>query len=477
MSRIDPTLRTAAILLAVTVAVGAAAKLGAREAEPAPGHPGKLAREFRAPIGGPVRFSGALEGTAVLASADPHVRMELVIGADGARAGAAPRVPTDLVVVLDHSGSMAGEKLERARVAVRRLIEALGEGDRFALVTYSDGAAAPIPLGVVADRRPWLAIADSIQPAGGTNMSSGLDMALGMVDGARGAGRAPRVVLISDGLANQGDASREGLVRRAARAARGEYALSTVGVGADFDEGLMAALADAGTGNFHFLADAAGLDRILTAEFATARETVAASSRVVIEPAPGVEVVDAAGYPLAREANAVVFQPGSLFAGQERRIWVTLRVPAGAKGEIPLGRFALEYGGDGKRQRLAFDDEPRVAAVADEADYFAGLDAKSWERGVVVDQYNALRRKVAEAAKDGRERDAVTEIKHYRAALSAKNAKVGSEEVSRQLADVEQLEKRLEAAASGIAPMAPLETKELRARGYESGRPGAARQR
>ena len=82
-------------------------------------------------------------------------------------------------------------------------------------------------------------------------MSSGLDAAFAMIDVARTGGRTPRVVLISDGLANQGDASREGLVGRAARAARGEYALSTVGVGADFDEGLMAALADAGTGNFH----------------------------------------------------------------------------------------------------------------------------------------------------------------------------------------------------------------------------------
>ena len=473
MTRITTNLRIAAMLLIATLAIGTGARLGAKESTPISNPSTPLAREFRAQPAGPVHFSGALEGTAVLPNTDRHVRMELSIGADAAHFGVAARMPTDLVVVLDRSGSMAGEKIVQARAAVRALIEALGEGDRFALVTYSDGAQAAIPLGAAANRPNWLAIVDSIGTDGGTNMASGLDLGLAMIDGARSAGRAPRIVLISDGLANQGDASREGLVARATRAARGEYALSSVGVGADFDEGLMAALADAGTGNFHFLASAAGLDRILAAEFATARETVATGLRVAIEPADGVEVVDAAGYPLAREAGAVAFRPGDLFAGQQRRVWVTLRVPAAAAGVVSLGRFSLEYGAGGERHRLAFADMPRVAAVANEKDYFASLDAKSWERGVVVDQYNALRRSVATAVKDGRESDAVAEIQKYRADVAAKNEQVQSPEVTRQLVDAERLEKRMLDAASGAAPVSPMETKQLRALGYVEGRPGS----
>jgi Ca-activated chloride channel family protein len=467
-------LRAVAILLAATAAIGAGVRFGVhRDATAAPPPAGELARVFAAPGNGPVRFSGALEGTAVHATSDRNVRMELVIGANTAPDAIAVRVPTDLVVVLDRSGSMTGEKIEQARAAVRALVGGLGEADRFALVTYSDGVEIPIALGGVANRRAWLATIDATHADGGTNMSSGLDAALAMIDGARSAGRAPRVVLISDGLANQGDASREGLVARATRAARGEYALSTVGVGADFDEGLMAALADAGTGNFHFLASAAGLDAILAAEFATARETVATGVRVAIEPAPGIEVIDAAGYPLAREGAAVTFSPGTLFAGQERRIWVTLRVPASAAGTVPLGRFALAYGADGARRELAFAETPRVAAVAAETEYFASLDAASWERSVVVDQYNALRRSVAEAVKDGRERDALAEVQKYRADVARKNATVKSEAVVQQLVEAEALEKRMQDAASGAAPMAPMETKQLRALGYTEGRPGA----
>jgi Ca-activated chloride channel family protein len=474
MNRIDPRLRIAAFLLVATVAAAGLAKLAARDAAATTATAETLPLEFRAPAAGTVRFLGTLEGGAVLPQSDPLVRLELRIGAD-APGGVAPRVPTDLVVVLDRSGSMTGEKMERARAAVRRLVEGVGADDRFGLVTYSDGANVPIPLQAGAERAHWHRVIDAIQPEGGTAMSSGLDVALQMLQ-APVPGRTPRVVLISDGLANQGDSSREGLVARASRAARGEYALSTVGVGADFDEGLMAALADAGNGNFHFLADAAGLDRILEAEFATARETVATGLRVAIETPPGVTVVDAAGYPLAHEANRVSFQPGAeLFAGQERRIWVTLRVPADAKGIVSLGRFAVEYRENGERKRQVFESEPRVAAVVSETQYFSSLDAKSWERGVVVDQYNALRRSVAEAVAEGREKDAVAEVQRYRDQVAKKNEKVQSAAVAAQLAEAEELSKRLEDAASGALPMAPAETKTLKARGYDEGRVGARR--
>lgn len=468
-------LRLAVVLLALTAAAGAAARLADR---PGPAAlPADLPRSFRASAAGPVHFSGALEGTAVLAGQDGLVRMELVIGArDRAATGAPVRVPTDLVVLLDRSGSMLGEKIAHARTAVRALVETLGESDRFALVAYADGAEPVIPLASPgAARGRWLAAVDRLEPAGGTNLASGLDLALAIVDGARAEGRSPRVVLISDGLANQGDASREGLVGRAARAARGEYALSTIGVGADFDEGLLAALADAGTGNFHFLAGAEGLAAILAAEFATARETVASGLRVAIEPAEGVSVVDAAGYPLQTEGRRVSFQPGSLFAGQERRIWVTLQVPRGARGVVPLGAFAVDYAAGGERHRLAFAETPRVAAVTDERRWVESLDRESWERSVVVHQYNTLRRSVAAALKEGREQDALAEIQRYRDEVARRNEQVASPVVGRQLEEAAELEARVQDAASGLAPMAPLEVKQLRALGDAAGRPGSRR--
>ena len=201
---------TRRIRLAIAGALlGATALAGARAARVAPPEPGQPT-SVTAPGKGPVTFSGTLDRTSVLRGGDGVVRMELVMRAPGPHVEyAAMRQPTDLVIVLDRSGSMMGEKIEHARAAIRELVSHLGAEDRFSLVTYSDGVAVTIPLAQATEeaRRRWLSTIAAITAEGNTNMSSGLDTGLNLIEGSRNAGRAARAILISDGLANQGDAS------------------------------------------------------------------------------------------------------------------------------------------------------------------------------------------------------------------------------------------------------------------------------
>ena len=69
--------------------------------------------------------------------------------------------------------------------------------------------------------------------------------------------------------------------------------------------------------------------------------------------------------------------------------------------------------------------------------------------------------------------DAVAEVQRYRDEVAKRNAVVASPEVARQLDEAAKLETRLQDAASGAAPMAPMEAKDLSARGYAEGRPGS----
>src|SRR3989442_7536002 len=137
----------ASILLGLTALAGAAARAGRAVVSLLPG-----GTTYAAPGGGPVTFTGHLDRTSVLRGGDGLVRMELAIGGGTDVAERAARRPTDLVVVLDRSGSMEGEKIEHARAAVRELIGRLGVDDRFALVTYSDAAALAVPLAGADDR-------------------------------------------------------------------------------------------------------------------------------------------------------------------------------------------------------------------------------------------------------------------------------------------------------------------------------------
>lgn len=472
------TRRTPALLalalLGGTLALGAAA---GRIADPAPlGR--EPAKRFEATSSGPVHFSGHLDRSAVLAGGDGIVRIELALRADATGAASPARLPTDLIVVLDRSGSMAGEKIAHARAAIRALVDRLGPEDRFSLVTYASAAELRVPLGDVtpAARGDWLASVDSLLPGGGTNLSAGLDLALATLDGARRAGRSPRVVLISDGLANQGDVSREGLRARAVRSATGESPLSAVGVGLDFDEELMASLADAGTGNFYYLESAVGLSEVFASELATARETVAAAVTIRFAPAAGVELVEAAGYPIDRAADgARLLRPGTLFAGQERRLWATLRVAPSGDPTQPLGDFSVSYRAGAGEAELTFSETPSVRRVAAEGDFYAGIDRSGWSRAVVVEEYNRLQREVAADVKRGRSEKAREKIALYDRAVRAVNQHVGSAEVERQLDEAKRLAGQVEALAASPAVERERAVKQLQADAVLRSRPGSTK--
>lgn len=399
---------------------------------------------------GAVELSLAADRRHLLRGGDGLVRLELQLRAL-APAGQAPRQPTDFVVVLDRSGSMGSEqKMEHAREAVIGLIERLRPEDRFALVVYDDRVEVPIPLApaTLSARARWKNVAAGIGPLGSTNISLGLDTAIGLLESQRHAGAA-RLVLISDGLANQGDTSREGLLRRATASADRAAPLTAIGVGFDFDENLMGSLADSGGGNFYFLRDALALAQVFEGELGATRETVAQVVEVEIALPAGVELSDAAGYPVTRSGHRWRFRPGSLFAGQQRRLWLTLAVAEGAASHRELGKVMVSYEAGGRSHALRPLPSPDVTVVADEATFLAGLDRERFSSAMVEEEYGKLRQKVAAYVKEGRKEAAQSEIAAYAGKVGHLNAAVGSEELKRNLEDARELATSVDDAFKG----------------------------
>ena len=419
--------------------------------------PGALAAaggaDFVNPGASPVRLTAKLDRTAVLAGGDGVVKMELVLAAE--ERPSTERTPTDFVVVLDRSGSMDGVKIEQARAAVRELISQLAAEDRFALVTYASRARLSIPLSEATERsrQHWRGMISAIRPGGGTNMSGGLDLALqvtaGDGDGGTFAGRAGRLILISDGLANEGDPSVAGLSGRARRAASREMVVSTVGVGADFNELVMSAVADAGTGNYYYLRDVEQLAAVFADELGATRETVASAVAVAIETGDDVRVVDAAGYPLEHADGKTIFRPGSLFSGQERRIWVTFAVANDTPGSRPLGTVTASYKDQGVTRVVGFADTPVIACVSDEGEYHGSFDRETWARAVAEEDYNRLQQRVAAFVKERRRGEALREIERFRVSNQAMNRVMQRQEIARKLEEVRRLQTEVEDAFEG----------------------------
>lgn len=396
---------------------------------------------------GQVAARSRLDRARILQGGDGIVRMELTLEADTVT-GAIPRVPTDVLVVLDKSGSMAGDKIRHARDAAVALTDMLGPDDRFGLVTYDDGARFAIRPEAATGlaRSHWIRTIGEIPARGSTNMSGGLDLALTELDRLQESGRAARVILISDGLPNRGDSTHDGLVRRGAAAAQREHVLTTVGVGEDFNEFLMSAIADAGTGNYYYLQNGNSLAEVFAQEFTTARATVASGLGIDVKLPPGVTLLEAGGYPVEAYRGGARFQVGALHSGQTRSMWLTFRVPADATGNRSVGDVSLSWSDDRGGQTLALGSAGEIECVQDEKKAMAGIDKDAWEKSVIEEQYNAMRQQVSRSVRDGKKDEAKQAISAYKATVSDANSYVGSAAVEDNLREVDFLDEEIDGA-------------------------------
>jgi hypothetical protein len=176
---------------------------------------------------------------------------------------------------------------------------------------------------------------------------------------------------------------------------------------------------------------------------------VASGLAVEIAPGAGVRVVDAAGYPLEAQGDAVVVRPGSLFAGQERRLWVTLAVPYDKAGTYDLGRFSLSYGEGSARRTTTLSEIPQVACVQSTDQFYGGFDVDAWSRSVVVDGYNKMQEEVAREVKAGRRDEALYRVRQFKEKTAEMNARLNSAPVAAQLGLTDKLEADVSAAFEG----------------------------
>ena len=148
--------------------------------------------------------------------------------------------------VIDHSGSMEGEPLARAKAAARGLVERLGPSDYAAVIQYdnvADVLVPAIPVDVEGKQRLLSAI-DSVWHRGGTNIGAGLQLGRDEIKKNLGGGRVNRVILLSDGMANAGIREVPEFARLASDAAEHGVRISAVGLGDNYNEDLMQAMGE-----------------------------------------------------------------------------------------------------------------------------------------------------------------------------------------------------------------------------------------
>jgi Ca-activated chloride channel family protein len=257
-----------------------------------------LERAKIAPGGGATHVRVALRSTQTAPAGRPHLSVHLV---------------------LDISGSMAGEPIVQAREAARALVKKLDAADDFSLVTFSSDAEVRVEDGPVGARRAQiLKTIDGIVQGGGTNIGRGLTLGYQQAGKASIPADAVKVVLLlSDGRANAGITSGERLARMALDAFQSGIQTSSFGLGADYDGALMSSIASDGAGGYYYLRDPDQISAALATELDKRLDPVATAVEVRIRLKPDVKLYQVYGSRRLSEAEAARVRAVEVAADQQ----------------------------------------------------------------------------------------------------------------------------------------------------------------
>ncbi len=254
------------------------------------------------------------------------------------------RPPVNLAIVLDRSGSMSGEKIAKAREAAIEALNRLDARDLVSVIVYNhtvDTLVSSEP----GDRTDAIASRiRGIQAEGNTALFGGVSQATAEIRRHLNDRYVPRVILLSDGLANVGPSSPEDLGRLGAAFMKEGIAVSTVGLGADYNEDLMTRLSQNSDGNAYFASAAADLERIFTAELGSVLNVAARDVTVEITCPGGIRPLRIIGREGRIDGRTVSLKLNQLYGGQQKFALVEVEIPpAGADETRLLATASVSY--------------------------------------------------------------------------------------------------------------------------------------
>ena len=245
----------------------------------------------------------------------------------------AARTPLHLALVIDRSGSMAGQPLAEARRAAAFVVDGLAPHDRASLVVYDAAVDTLVPLTGMAGKSTLQRAIAAIESGGNTNLHGGWTGGAQTLAPATSAGIVSRVILLSDGCANHGLTNPESIYAQCRELAAAGVTTSTYGLGRSFNEDLMIGMARAGQGNTYYGQTAEDLMDPFREELALLNALCARRLVLEVHTAEGVGAEILNGYTPVGDAG---WQLPDLAYGGEAWALVRLTVPRRAASADPV---------------------------------------------------------------------------------------------------------------------------------------------
>ena len=254
------------------------------------------------------------------------------------------RPPVNVALVIDKSGSMSGEKIQKAKEAALMAVERLGGRDLVSVVAYDHNIRVLVPATKVSDKASIRAGISRLSAGGNTALFGGVSKGAAEVRKFLQKDRVSRVILISDGLANVGPSSPKQLGDLGSSLIKEGISVSTVGLGLDYNEDLMTQLARKSDGNHYFAKTAAELAAIFQGELGDVLSVCAKEVTITITCAGGIRPVRVLGRDADITGQKVTAVLNQLYSGQEKYLVLEVEVPATAENKTrPIASVSVTY--------------------------------------------------------------------------------------------------------------------------------------
>ncbi len=254
------------------------------------------------------------------------------------------RIPANVAIVLDKSGSMRGEKIQYAREAAIMAIQRLDERDVVSVVSYDSRVQVVVPATQVRDQRAIYNAIRDVRADGNTALFAGVSKGANELRKFLSRNKVNRVILLSDGLANVGPQSASELGELGASLAKEGISVTTIGLGVGYNEDLMTRLAGFSDGNHAFVENAEDLASVFQYEFGDVLSVVAQGVNIEINCRNGVKPVRLLGRESEIIGNRVTTRLNQLYSEQEKFVILEVEVPEQqAEVELELVTVNVQY--------------------------------------------------------------------------------------------------------------------------------------
>ncbi len=357
------------------------------------------------------------------------------------------RLPLNLGLVIDHSGSMAGDKIAYTRQAAQFLVQNLSAHDTLAVVLYNHEVETLLPPQRLTNKDAVVQRIGAIKTGGTTNLSGGWLEGCNLVGQNLSEEQLNRVIVMTDGLANRGITDQSRLVALVQQQQEQGISTTTMGLGADFNEDLLMAMADAGGGAFYFIESPEVAPLIFQEELSGLLSLVGQNLTIQMKFSDHIDAVrQLNAYPSDTGVHHVAYRLGDIFGDEVKTLVLELSIPdLHDPGEIEIASLRFEYDeltdvGSARRQ---IELPIRVKVVP----YAALLPPpnKDVRRSVLLLQAAQARREAVQAADHGEFQEASQSLRAVAEAIEQ------SQVISPELDEERQaLLKQAEELESGV---------------------------